>query len=173
MPHVIRAFEAVGIAGNVTVPHKVAVAQLLIRLTGSAQELGAVNTFYPEGGRLVGDNTDVPGLLAALEPPEIERLLGAHELRSFTPKTIVEREALKRELEEVRKRGIAFDDGEFDAEVRCVAVPVRDFAGRASGAVGISGPIWRLSLQALQDKSARVRAAAAELSAELGARAAA
>jgi shikimate dehydrogenase len=70
LPHVIRAFEAVGIAGNVTVPHKVAVAQLLIRLTGAAQELGAVNTFYPEGGRLVGDNTDVAGLLAALEPLE-------------------------------------------------------------------------------------------------------
>ena len=72
LPHVIRAFEAVGIAGNVTVPHKVAVAKLLIRLTGAAQELGAVNTFYPEGGRLVGDNTDVAGLVAALAPLEPE-----------------------------------------------------------------------------------------------------
>ncbi len=67
LAHVIKAFEAVGIAGNVTVPHKLAVAQLLIRLTATAQELGAVNTFYPEGGRLVGDNTDVPGLLDALD----------------------------------------------------------------------------------------------------------
>jgi IclR family KDG regulon transcriptional repressor len=112
-------------------------------------------------------------LLAALEAPELGRYLGAHELRAFTPKTIVEREALERALEDVRRRGIAFDDGEFDPEVRCVAVPVRDFAGRVCGAIGISGPIWRLSLQALQDKSARVREAAASLSAELGARAAA
>jgi len=112
-------------------------------------------------------------LLAALDAPELARYLGAHELRAFTPKTIVEREALERALEDVRRRGIAFDDGEFDPEVRCVAVPVRDFAGRVSGAIGISGPIWRLSLQALQDKSARVREAAASLSAELGARAAA
>ncbi len=67
LPHVIRAFEAVGIAGNVTVPHKVAVAQLLIRLTPLAKELGAVNTFWPDGGRLVGDNTDVPGILDALD----------------------------------------------------------------------------------------------------------
>jgi IclR family KDG regulon transcriptional repressor len=70
----------------------------------------------------------------------------------------------------VRRKGIAYDDGEFDPEVRCVAVPVRDFAGRVTGAIGISGPIWRLSLQALQDKSARVRAAAERLSAELGSR---
>ena len=67
IPHVVRAFEAVGVAGNVTVPHKVTVAQLLIRLTPVAKELGAVNTFWSESGRLVGDNTDVPGVLDALE----------------------------------------------------------------------------------------------------------
>ncbi|UCG86129.1 MAG: hypothetical protein JSW71_19840 [Gemmatimonadota bacterium] len=68
LPHVLRAFESVGIAGNVTIPHKVAVARLLIRVTSLAQELEAVNTFWPEGGRLVGDNTDVQGLMDALQP---------------------------------------------------------------------------------------------------------
>ena len=111
-------------------------------------------------------------LLAALTAPELERFLQVRELRRFTAKTIVEREALERELEEVRRMGIAYDDGEFDPEVRCVAVAVRDFAGRATGAIGISGPIWRLSLQALQEKSVRVREAAERLSVELGARAA-
>ena len=72
LPHVLRALEAVGIAGNVTVPHKVTVANLLIRVTSLAKELGAVNTFWPEGGRLVGDNTDVRGLLDALNPLEPE-----------------------------------------------------------------------------------------------------
>jgi IclR family KDG regulon transcriptional repressor len=110
-------------------------------------------------------------LLAALAPAELARDLASRELRSFTAKTIVEREPLERELEAVRRQGIAYDDGEFDPEVRCVAVPVRDFAGRVIGAIGISGPIWRLSLQALQDKSVRVREAAASLCAELGARA--
>jgi len=112
-------------------------------------------------------------LAAAMTAAELERWLQTHELRKFTDKTNVEREALMRELEAVRRDGIAFDDGEFDPEVRCVAVPVRDFAGRVSGAIGISGPIWRLSLQALQDKSARVREAAERLSAELGSHAAA
>jgi len=109
-------------------------------------------------------------LLAALAPAELARDLASRELRSFTAKTIVERAPLERELDEVRRKGIAYDDGEFDPEVRCVAVPVRDFAGRVIGAIGISGPIWRLSLQALQNKSLSVREAAANLSAELGAR---
>jgi len=109
-------------------------------------------------------------LAAALAAAELERDLKTRELRKFTPKTIVERKALLRELEEVRRSGIAYDDGEFDPEVRCAAVPVRDFAGRITGAIGISGPIWRLSLQALRDKSTQVREAAEKLSAALGSR---
>jgi shikimate dehydrogenase len=66
LPHIARAFEAIGLAGNVTVPHKVAMARLLIRLTGLAKELGAVNTFWSEGGRLIGDNTDVRGVMDAV-----------------------------------------------------------------------------------------------------------
>ena len=80
----------------------------------------------------------------------------------------MEKDALLREVGEVRRKGLAFDDGEFDPEARCVAVPVRDFTGRVAGAIGMSGPMWRLSLQALQEKSKYVREAAVELSSELG-----
>jgi IclR family KDG regulon transcriptional repressor len=107
-------------------------------------------------------------LLSALSPSQIERYLKTCDLHRFTAKTIVEKEALLREIEEVRRKGLAFDDGEFDPEARCVAVPVRDFTGRVAGAIGMSGPMWRLSLQALQEKSKYVREAAVQLSAELG-----
>ncbi len=107
-------------------------------------------------------------LMATLTPEQIERHLGARALSRHTAKTIVERAPLLREIEEVRRTGIAFDDGEFDAETRCVAVPVRDFTGRVVGAIGISGPIWRLSIQVLQQKSQLVRDAALEISRQLG-----
>jgi DNA-binding IclR family transcriptional regulator len=107
-------------------------------------------------------------LLSALNDAQIRQFLGKEPLRRFTGKTIVERDALLREIDEVRKKGMAYDDGEFDQEVRCVAVPVHDFAGRIAGAIGISGPVWRLSLQALQSKSLQVREAAKVLSAQLG-----
>ncbi|HKF70490.1 MAG TPA: IclR family transcriptional regulator [Stellaceae bacterium] len=107
-------------------------------------------------------------LLAALTPVQVERYLVSHELRRFTAKTIVERATLHRELKDVRRTGIGFDDGEFDAEARCVAVPVRDFTGQVAGAIGLSGPIWRLSIQALQEKAQQVREAASDLSRELG-----
>ena len=63
---------------------------------------------------------------------------------------------------------MAIDDGEFDAEMRCVAMPVRDFSGQIIGAIGISGPVWRLSIEALQKRARTVRAAAEALSAEFG-----
>ncbi len=107
-------------------------------------------------------------LLAALNDAQIRQFLGPDPLRRFTAKTIVEREALLREIDEVRRKGIAYDDGEFDSEIRCVAVPVHDFAGRVAGAVGISGAVWRLSLQSLQDKVRQVREAARLVSAQLG-----
>jgi shikimate dehydrogenase len=53
-------------AGNVTIPHKEAVAARCARLTSLAQRVGAVNTFWHEGGRLVGDNTDVGGIDASV-----------------------------------------------------------------------------------------------------------
>jgi len=107
-------------------------------------------------------------LLAALHPQQLERHLQSRELRRFTPRTIIEHDALLREIEAVRRGGIAFDDGEFDPDARCVAVPVHNFTGQVAGAIGISAPMWRLTMQALQEKTQLVREAAAELSRELG-----
>jgi DNA-binding IclR family transcriptional regulator len=107
-------------------------------------------------------------LISALSDAQIRQLLGGAPLQRFTAKTVVELEALIREIDEVRRNGIAYDDGEFDAEVRCVAAPVHDFAGRIAGAIGVSGPVWRLSLQLLQSTSSSVREAAKRLSTQLG-----
>jgi IclR family KDG regulon transcriptional repressor len=107
-------------------------------------------------------------LLSAMNDAQIRQFLGPEPLRKFTAKTIVERNAVLREIGEVRRKGVAYDDAEFDAEIRCVAVPVYDFAGRVAGAVGISGAVWRLSLQSLQAKAQQVREAARLISAQLG-----
>jgi IclR family transcriptional regulator, KDG regulon repressor len=79
-------------------------------------------------------------VLAALRPEQFDRHLARSELKPYTAKSIVEPDRLRREIEDVRRAGVAFDDGEFDTEVRCVAVPVRDFTGQVVGAIGISEP---------------------------------
>jgi DNA-binding IclR family transcriptional regulator len=108
-------------------------------------------------------------ILAALRPEQFDRYLSRVELKPLTPKTVIDRQRFVQEIEDVRSSGIGFDDGEFDEEVRCAAMPVRDFSGQVVGAIGISGPVWRLSFQALQSRAKALEAAASELSAALGA----
>jgi shikimate dehydrogenase len=71
-------------AGNVTMPHKEAVAARCVRRGALAERTGAVNTFWHEEGELVGDNTDVDGidfvtaaLLGAGRPTATVALIGA------------------------------------------------------------------------------------------------
>ena len=107
-------------------------------------------------------------MLAALAPDQFARYLQRAELKAYTPKSITSAEQLAREIAEVRRAGLAVDDGEFDSELRCAALPVRNFSGQVIGAIGISGPVWRLSIEALQKRARIVRAAADRLSAEFG-----
>jgi shikimate dehydrogenase len=48
------------------VPHKEKIIPLLDTVDTCAALIGAVNTVKPEGGRLIGYNTDAPGFLASL-----------------------------------------------------------------------------------------------------------
>lgn len=57
-PHLLGA--------NISLPHKESVVALMDDLTPAARAIGAVNTVIQQGGRLIGDNTDAPGLLADL-----------------------------------------------------------------------------------------------------------
>jgi DNA-binding IclR family transcriptional regulator len=107
-------------------------------------------------------------ILASLRPDQLKRFLERVELKPTTKKSITEPAVLLREIAEIRRSAIAFDDGEFNAEVRCLAVPVYNFTGDVVGALGISGPIWRMTDQVIQNRAKIVKAAANRLSAEFG-----
>ena len=64
---VARMGETGFVGGNVTVPHKTAMLDLVDKLDDEAQSIGAVNTVWFEGGRLHGGNTDAFGFMANLE----------------------------------------------------------------------------------------------------------
>ena len=69
----VDALRGQGFAGaNVTIPHKVAVMALLDGLEGEAASAGAVNTIRRDGRRLVGSNTDVVGIRAAVAEVGLE-----------------------------------------------------------------------------------------------------
>jgi shikimate dehydrogenase len=51
---------------NITIPHKAAALGLLDAVDDHARKIGVVNTVVVEGERLIGFNTDGPGLLRAI-----------------------------------------------------------------------------------------------------------
>ncbi|MBZ9960470.1 shikimate dehydrogenase [Mesorhizobium sp. BR1-1-14] len=55
------------LGGNVTIPHKEAAFALIERRDEAAQQIGAVNTLWLEGGQLWGGNTDSHGFAANLD----------------------------------------------------------------------------------------------------------
>ena len=73
----VRAMPAQGFAGaNATVPHKLAALRVAGEVSAAAREIGAANTLSFRDGLIVADNTDAPGLLAAIgEPPRGKRAL--------------------------------------------------------------------------------------------------
>jgi shikimate dehydrogenase len=65
--------RALGIHGmNVTIPHKVAAMEHVDGLTKEARLIGAVNTIFRKGGKLVGHNTDGIGNTRALREAGVE-----------------------------------------------------------------------------------------------------
>lgn len=107
-------------------------------------------------------------LMAAMPDAELERMVRSIDRPRFTDATLTDAEALLADVLAARQEGMAHDRGELDPDVRCIAVPVKDFSGRTVAAMGISGPVWRMGEQELPQKADILRAAALELSGLLG-----
>lgn len=74
----MRARDFAGI--NVTIPYKQAVIPYLDEITPEAREIGAVNTVVNRDGKLLGDNTDLYGIRAALATLGVRSLAGKKAL---------------------------------------------------------------------------------------------
>ncbi|MGE4482700.1 IclR family transcriptional regulator domain-containing protein [Acidocella sp.] len=77
-------------------------------------------------------------LLAWLPPGELARFLAQAPFSARTPKTLIDETALRAELETVRAQGWAMTDGELEAGLRSIAVPVRGADGQVAAAINLA-----------------------------------
>jgi IclR family transcriptional regulator, acetate operon repressor len=89
-------------------------------------------------------------------------------LESFTERTTVGPESLRRELDRTVVRGYAVEDREFEPDTRGLAAPVFSDDGEAVAALAVVAPVARLPAERYGDVGAAVTRAAGDLSAELG-----
>jgi DNA-binding IclR family transcriptional regulator len=77
--------------------------------------------------------------ILAFQPEEDIRKIIPPRLPSLTPHTIVLRTELMKDLEQVRKTGLGYDNEEYNEGIRCIGSPVFDVEGKVAGGLGVSG----------------------------------
>jgi len=77
-------------------------------------------------------------LLAELPAESVDRYFASARLETLTERTVTDPRALRRILEKTRKQGFAEIDGELEAGLRSIAVPLRDGGGRMLGSIALS-----------------------------------
>ncbi len=101
-------------------------------------------------------------LLASLSPEELDAILSDGELVPLTPFTIVDRNALRATIEDVRRFGFAIDNRESRNDICCVAVPVYDSGGNIMAAMSAADYAQRMNYPRQSDiRSALLEAAIA------------
>jgi IclR family KDG regulon transcriptional repressor len=131
----------------------------------SAQAIGTRSYI---GTRKAAFCTSEGRVLLAFNDPELTAQVLKEELVQRTPKTTTNVKTLRAILDEVRRSGYATDDEESEVGMRSVAAPIRDISGNAIAAVGLAGPIQRLTKKELRRLVPEVIATAAAISARMG-----
>ncbi|MFF4546549.1 IclR family transcriptional regulator [Streptomyces sp. NPDC001435] len=119
------------------------------------------------GGRMPAHATGVGKAILAFSPPEVaaERIRAG--LPPCSPFTIVAPGALLRELENVRRTGVAYDREESGVGTVCVAAPVLGADGLPIAALSVTGRSSQLDIERM---GPAVRTAALALGRQLTAR---
>ena len=105
-------------------------------------------------------------LLSGLDQRRLDETLG--KLASYTPRTIVRKAELRRELDQVREQGYAVAVDELEVGLTAAAAPVRNAHGDVIASMSVSGPSFRLTEERIEGVVAALREAAAEVSHRLG-----
>lgn|GEM_PF-561878 len=77
-------------------------------------------------------------LLAQMAHQQLEEYLSPGDFVPLTPNTISDANALRHEVDQVRKQGWAMDRGEMYPELRCLAAPIYDPTGRLMAALSVT-----------------------------------
>lgn len=124
----------------------------------------AIGRGYPAHATSLGK-----ALLAHQAPATIDAVISEHGLPRCASKTICDRDRLLDELERVRQLGFAVDDEEYEEGLRCVGAPIVGHTGNVVAAIGIGGPVTRVTPDRVEVLGRVVMEAAAGLSHRMGA----
>jgi DNA-binding IclR family transcriptional regulator len=126
--------------------------------------------FDMQVGRMVPAHTSSMGkaFLSRLTDEELDSFYPTERLDQRTPKTIATKTALKAQLEEVRKTGVAYTRGEGDAGMEGIATLIRDVTGNPVAAISIHLPSFEANATRRKQLAMLVQKGASLVSYRLG-----
>ncbi|WBB91080.1 IclR family transcriptional regulator [Verrucosispora sp. WMMC514] len=107
-------------------------------------------------------------LLIDQDDAHLRSTLASAPFTALTANTITDLDTFVARMATVRQQGWALNDQESEEGLRVVAAPVRDRHGRVTGAISVSGPIFRLDEARVAELAAAACRTADELSRQLG-----
>jgi DNA-binding IclR family transcriptional regulator len=87
--------------------------------------------------------------MLAFQPQHVVDAVVTDGLAALTAHTNTSAAGLRARLDDVRQAGYALEDEESEIGMRCIAAPVREAGGAVVAAVGVAGPVQRLSKKAI------------------------
>lgn len=87
----------------------------------------------------------------------------AYGMPKLTGTTITDPDLMREELQLIRSRGYAIDNMENTPGVRCVAVPLISSSGNVLGAMSISGPVYQMTDERIEEYAQLLKQHAAEI----------
>ncbi|MET9760660.1 IclR family transcriptional regulator [Streptomyces sp. NPDC006372] len=125
---------------------------------------------YSQIGKPVVLHTSGVGKVLLAYMPEEERaqVLDGYSYERFTDATVTTAGDFAAQLHEIRGRGWAADDGEYEPFINCVAVPVRDGTGAVRTALSVTALKAQMDLARLRELLPTIRTTAQTISRALG-----
>lgn len=99
---------------------------------------------------------------------ELDAYFERNECEAFTHNTMVTKDQLMPVLEKAQQLDMAYDNEECELGVRCVALPIRDYTGKAVAAMSITGTVYRINDEFVQNILPQFRKYTEEISRILG-----
>ncbi|MBN9421218.1 MAG: IclR family transcriptional regulator [Candidatus Accumulibacter sp. 66-26] len=161
LPFMQQLHERIGEAINLGIRHDDEI--IYAERTSSGRSL--VRVVYLVGGRAPLHLTSVGKLFLAADTPENVRAYAKRTgLPGKTPHSLTSLTALEKELDKIRRHGLAFDNEEAEIGLRCVAAPLRNDEGIIVAGLSVSAPTDRHSPEWV----AQVKETAEQISQALG-----
>ncbi len=106
-------------------------------------------------------------VLAFLPEEQLEALL-SKGLQRLTANTVCDPKLLRKELEALRRSGLAYDMEEYVAGVICVGAPVFGADGQVKAGIGVTGLSSRMDRKAIAESGKAVLKTASGISSDIG-----